>query len=144
MIVLTSRSWDGYGAEIHVLKANYEAHRLDVCAEAAVVSDIQYIYRHHEHRIEEILPANGFGAVYYIFNISSDGFLHFFSYNPETNTCETRRVVKNDGRVLATHWHDGVFSNAEWPGKVRDIFVRRYYPASDKTESVRVEKLDAR
>ena len=85
MIVLTP-SWELGDVKIYVLKADYEAHRIDVCAEAAA-GDFQIIHKYYEQRMTEILPANGIDAVCYFFNVVSDGFLHI--YNPVTNTCET-------------------------------------------------------
>ena len=143
MIVITSSSYQD-DAKVHVLKADYKARRLNVHAEAKVVGDFQFVYRHHEHRIDEIFPANDIGAIYYIFNIASDRLQHFFSYNSETNTCEMRGKVEINARIFATHWHEGVFSIVENYNEQHGIRVRRYNPANDETEIVSVENLDAK
>ena len=143
MIVVTAvkrTSWVLKDAKVQVLNANYKSHRLDVCAEAAI-GDFQNIDWLHAHRIEEVLLKNGIGALYYMFNIISDRFLHFFAYNPKTNTCETRGKVEVDARNVATHWHDGVFLIVENHDEQPKFRVRRYHPAIDKIESVSVENI---
>ena len=78
-----------------------------------------------------------------MFNIATTSALHFFIYNLETNTCETRGKVKINAQVIATHWHDDVFSIVEKHGEQPIFRLRRYYPAIDKIENVSVGNLEA-
>ena len=59
------------------------------------------------------------------------------------NVWKSGRVENNDW-VIATHWHDGVFSIVEKHSEQHKIRVRRYDPTSDQTESVSVEDFDAK